>query len=182
MGDLQEIDDFLDAMPMSDFFGQSRPIAQELPEEVRMHRERTAGHDVVERSHAAKQRDVLERAGNAAARRLVGTHLGAQLALEGDAPLLWLIEAVDDVEHRRLACAVRPDDGADFAFADVKGDVAQRFDAAEPERNVFDRQDRLAGSNVDLPARPHRRCPARRGDGASFARRLRKRAFTRPSP
>src|SRR4029077_18554911 len=109
------------------------------------------------------QRDVLKGTGDAAASRLVGTHLRPLLALEGDAPVLRLIEAVDDVEHRRLAGAVRADDGADLAFADVEGDIAQRFDAAERKRHVFDRQDRLAARDVHLPARPPRRPRVRWG-------------------
>ena len=57
----------------------------ELPEEAAVHLQRAAGHDVVERRHALEQRDVLEGARDAAARRLVGAHLRARPALEGDA-------------------------------------------------------------------------------------------------
>jgi hypothetical protein len=52
--------------------------------------------------------------------------------------LLRVVEAVDDVEHRGLAGAVRADDGADLALADVEGDVGDRLHAAEAQRDVVD--------------------------------------------
>src|SRR5215467_12801876 len=64
-------------------------------------------------------------------RRLVGPHRRTRLALERDAALLRVIEAVDDVEHRGLARAVRANNGADLAFADIERDAGHRFDAAE---------------------------------------------------
>ena len=45
--------------------------------------------------------------------------------------LLRVVDAVDDVEHRALAGAVRADDGADLVLAHVEADVGQRLDAAE---------------------------------------------------
>ena len=83
-----------------------------------------------------------------------GPHLRARRALERDAALLRMIEAVDDVEHRGLAGAVRADDGADFAFADVEGDVADRFHAAERQRHVLDRQQHVADRDVGAAAAP----------------------------
>ena len=68
-----------------DLLLHGRAVAEELPEEVRLHLDRAARHDVVQRRHALEQSDVLERAGDAAARRLVGAHLRALHALEGDA-------------------------------------------------------------------------------------------------
>jgi len=58
-----------------------------------------------------------------AARRPVRPHLLARLAAEGDAAFLRLIEAVDDVEQRRLAGAVRSDNRADLALADVERNI-----------------------------------------------------------
>src|SRR5262249_60072104 len=117
MVDLEKVDDLLDAATVLHLLGERRAVTQQLPEEAAPHLQAAAGHDVVERAHAFKQRDVLEGTGDAAARRRVGPHLLARLAAEGDAPFLRLIEAVDDVEQRRLAGAVRPDDGADLALA-----------------------------------------------------------------
>ena len=47
---------------------QRRPDPQRLPEQAAAHLQRAPGHDVVERRHALEQRDVLEGAGDAAAR------------------------------------------------------------------------------------------------------------------
>jgi hypothetical protein len=58
---------------------------------------------------------------------------GAGRALEGDAAVGRVVEAVDAVQHRGLAGPVRPDDGADLALADVEGHVRERLDAAEAQ-------------------------------------------------
>ncbi len=131
------------------------PIAQQLPEEAALHLQGAAGHDVVERAHALEQRDVLEGARDAATRRIVRLHLGPRLALEGDAAMLRLVEAVDDVEHGGLAGAIRADDGAHLALLDIERHVADRAHAAERQRNVFDREDDLAGGNVAGGRRSH---------------------------
>ena len=109
-----------DAVAVLDLFGQCRPEPQQLPEQAAPHLQRTPRHDVVERRHALEQGDVLERAGDAPQSRLVGTHVRTRPAPERDAAMLGLIEAVDDIEHRRLARAVRADNGADLALADIE--------------------------------------------------------------
>src|SRR5581483_6571455 len=86
-----------------------------------------------------------------------GTHLGACLPLEGDAALLRRVEAVDDVEHRGLAGAVRADDGADLALADVERDVGDRLHAAEGERGALDREQRFASRDLAASRGPHGR-------------------------
>ena len=153
--DLEEVDDLLDLAAVLDLLGERRAEAEDLPEEAAVHLQGAAGHDVVERRHAAEQRDVLEGARDAAARRLVGPHLRARLALEGDAAFLRMVEAVDDVEHRGLAGAVRADDGADLALADVERHVGERLHAAERERHVLDRQQRLRHRAVAAGRRSH---------------------------
>ena len=138
---------------------QRRAEAQQLPEEIRVHLQRAARHDVVERAHAAKQRDILERARDAADRRLMRAHFRARLALEQNAAVLRMIESVDHVEHRGLAGAVRADDGADFALADIERNIGERLHAAERQRNIFDRQQHLAGGGVGGAARSHAAFP-----------------------
>jgi hypothetical protein len=133
----EKVDDPLDGTTVFDFLVQGRADAKQLPEQAAVHLERASGHDVVERGHALEQRNVLERACDAAGGGFVRAHPVARRALEGDAALLRMIEAVDDVEHRRFARAVGADDGADFALADVERDIADRFHAAERERNIF---------------------------------------------
>src|SRR3954452_10935082 len=118
MLDLKKVDDLFDAPAMRDLLLQSRPVAEQLKEEVRVHRKGAARHDIVERAHTAEQRYILEGTRDAAMRRLVRTHFRTRLALESDAALLRLVEAIDDVEHRRLAGAIRSDDGANLTLAD----------------------------------------------------------------
>src|SRR5215204_6327196 len=176
---LQEVDDVFDAPAVLDLFAQRRAVADELPEEAPAHLERASGHDVVERRHAFEQGDVLERAGDAVARRLEWPHPCARRPLEGDAALLGRVEAVDDVEHRGLAGAVRADDGANFAATDIERDIAQRLHAAEGERDVI-------GCEQDLPDADvtggHSRHAAFSSDAASavLTSRILRRAFIMP--
>jgi hypothetical protein len=78
-------------------------------------------------------------------RRHVGLHLALRSAAEDDLALpAAVIDAVDHVEHRALAGAVGADDGADLVLADVEGNVGQRLDAAEAQRDVLQVEDDLA--------------------------------------
>jgi hypothetical protein len=120
------------------------PFHSACQKHVPAHLGQPPGHDVVEGAHALEQRDVLEGAGDALPRDLVGAHRFALLAAEPDLALLRVVEAVDDVEHRRLAGAVRADDGADLALMHVEGDVLQRLDAAEAQRDAAHLQHRPA--------------------------------------
>src|SRR6185312_5990176 len=77
------------------------------------------------------------------------------------ASLLRMVEAVNDVEHRRLAGAVRADDRADFSLADVEGDAAHRLHAAERERHVLHRQEHIADSDIGSADGSHGGAPRR---------------------
>src|SRR5690606_2552113 len=54
--------------------------------------------------------------------------------------LLRVIDAVDDIEHRRLAGPVGADDGADLALQYVEADVGECLDPAEGQRHVVHRE------------------------------------------
>src|SRR5690606_8257178 len=112
--DLEEVDDLLDLLAMLDLFLERRAMPQHLPEDVALHQHRAAGHDVLKRRHALEQRDVLDGTGDTLPHRMVRLHRPALLAAEGDGAYLRRVEAIDDIEHRRLARAIRPDDGADL--------------------------------------------------------------------
>src|SRR5262245_37295365 len=146
MLDLQEIDDRLDHAAMVDFLAAGRTIMDELVKEVCMHLQDSARHDVVERRHPFEERDVLERAGHAVHRRIARPHPFISVPLEHDGAALRLVEAVDDIEHRRLAGAVRTDDGADLAALDIERHVANDLDTAEGQRHPLDRKQALAHS------------------------------------
>ena len=177
---LQEVDDLLDAGAVFDLLGERRTDAQKLPEEAAAHLQRAADHDVVESAHALEQRDVLEGARDAADGGFMRAHLGASLALEGDAAFLRLIEAVDDVEHRGLAGAVRPDDGADLALADVEGNVAHRLHAAERQRDVLHRQQHIVDRDVGSARGSHAAFPIGVATGTVAMSRIFTRALITP--
>src|SRR6185312_8412103 len=149
--DFEEVDNVLDHAAMGDLLVERRAVAQQLPEQAALHLEGAARHQIVERRHAPEQRDVLERAGDAAARGETRIHPREILAVEPDRAALRVIETVDDIEHRGLAGAVRADDRADFAAPYVERDVVERGDAAETQRNPLDREQRLP--RRDMPRR-----------------------------
>ena len=92
-------------------------------------------------------------------RGVVRLHRRARLAAEGDRALLRAVDAVDHVQHRALAGAVRADDGADLVLAHVEAHVGERLHAAEGERDALERR----GSPRRACAR---RCPARARAGS----------------
>ena len=138
---------------MLQFLGAREADVERVEDEVAAHQRVAAGHDVVEHAHALEERDVLERARDAFARRRVRLDVLPLGAVEDDAAGLWVVHAVDDVEHRALAGAVRSDDRADLVLADVERDVGQRLHAAERQRDRLEREDHVAdatGARADL--------------------------------
>src|SRR5205085_1077814 len=77
-------------------------------------------------------------------RHLVAVHVLERLPAEGDRALLRLVHAVDAIEHRALAGAVRPDDRADLMLAHVERNIREGLHATERERDVLDVEDDLA--------------------------------------
>ena len=136
-----------------------------LPQEIAAHPQQAPGHDVVERRHAPKQRDILEGAGDALRRGLVGAHAPAGLSLPGDRARLRVIEAVDDVQHRGLAGAVRPDDREDLVTPDLDADAVERGDPAKGEADPVGRRGSARRSALHPQARPILRRLAAAGSG-----------------
>src|SRR5574343_1964476 len=102
-----------------------------------LHLGNAPGHDVVEHAHALEQGNVLEGSRDVLLGRHVRLHLLALVAVPEDLAFLRVVHAVDDVQHRAFSRTVRADDGADFVFLDVEGNVGQRLDAAEAQGNVL---------------------------------------------
>ena len=140
--DLEELDDFLDRVAVLGLLAPGTRQLQRDFEEAGVHVQVAAGHDVVEHRHAPEQRDVLEGAGDAEAGGVRRRHVRQALAAKGDAAFLRHVDAVDDVEHRALAGAVRADDGAHLVLEHVEGDVRQRVDAAKAQRDRVELEDR----------------------------------------
>ena len=142
--DFEKFDDVFDLAAMRDFLVERRAITQQLPEQPDIHLQRAPRHDVVERAHALEQRHVLEGAGDARGCRLVRANPRAPHALVGDVPFLREVEAVDAVQHRGLAGAVRADDGADLALPDVERYIRDRLHPAKAQGDILDAEQHLA--------------------------------------
>ena len=125
-------------LALAHFFRPRRPEMQGLRQDAGFHLQVAPGHDVVENAHALEQRQVLEGAGDAVLRGVVGVHVVPHLAPKDDLAFLRVVHAVDAVEHRAFSRAVRADDGAHLVLADVERDVLQRLDAAEGKGDVLD--------------------------------------------
>ena len=80
-------------------------------------------------------------------------------AAKRDRALLRVVHAVDHVEHRALAGAVGPDDGADLVLAHVEAHVGQRLHAAEGERDVVELQDAPRRCAPSAAAQTHAGAP-----------------------
>src|SRR2546425_4215042 len=71
-------------------------------------------------------------------------HVPEVVAPEGNPPFLGVVDAVEHVEHRALAGAVRPDDGSYFVLPHVERHALQGAHAAERQRHAVDREDHIA--------------------------------------
>src|SRR3972149_7001406 len=119
--------------------------------------------DVLERGHVREQADVLERTADAERRDLVGAQAEQRLLAEGDAPLVGLVEAGEDVEERRLARPVRADDRGD-ALVEREVHRVQGGEAAEPLRDTAGLEQGGHGLPSSRAPRRARRRPPGGGD------------------
>ena len=90
-----------------------------------------AHHDVFQQRHLLEDADVLERACDAHLRDLVRLSADQVLAIERERPARGCEQAGDQIEHRRLAGAVRADQTEDAALRHVNVDVLQDRQAAK---------------------------------------------------
>ena len=70
-------------------------------------------------------------------------------SVDGDAPLLNVIEARDQIRHRGLAAATHPDQSHHLARADLEVDIVQHPLVAVSEADVFERDAVRAGLQLD---------------------------------
>src|SRR5262249_3776640 len=113
-----------------------------------------ADEDVLENRHRPEDVDVLERAGDAAPHDRVRRLAQEALAREDDRARVGLVEAGDQVEERRLAGAVRPDQPDDLAGLDVERHVVDGDDAAETPPYVLEREQRQGRKTKLAPWAP----------------------------
>src|SRR5262245_19468147 len=97
-------------------------------------------HDVIQHASLAQQTDVLEGPGDAGSRHLVGVQPGDITVAEQYATSRRSDDAGDEVDDGRLAGTVRSNQAGDTAGDHVHRQLRYGFDAAEPLRQVLDRQ------------------------------------------
>ena len=95
---------------------------------------------ILQHRGVVEQLDVLEGARDAAPGDLLSVELRDLLVLEDDAPGRHVVETADKIEESGLAGAVRADDREDLALGDVERDAVDRLEAAELDRDVFERE------------------------------------------
>jgi hypothetical protein len=104
-----------------------------------------ADQHVVERGEAAEDLRVLEGARHAEPRDPVRGDGQQVVAVEAHPPRRRPVETGDHVEHGGLARPVGPDQGEDLPGPDRQVDVGQRGEAAEPDREPGDLEQRHGG-------------------------------------
>src|SRR6266550_4110883 len=102
---------------------------------------------VLHQRHVGEKAQVLEGTRNTLLDNPVRLQSGNVLACEQHLAAIRLDEAGDKIEERRLARAVRPDDGDDRSRHDVEIDAVHGLNAAERLRQVLDLKQRLARVN-----------------------------------
>ncbi len=91
-----------------------------------------------------KKRGPMRPSGDSLMGNLIRTHWPAFLAVEPDLAFLWMVEAVDHIQHRRFSGAVWADDRSDLALADVEADILDGDDPAEAQDDVLHLEDGFA--------------------------------------
>ena len=109
-----------------------------------------ADQDVLHHVRVVEQLDVLERPRDAEPGDPVRRQLGDVLPVEHQPPGGGRIDAADQVEDRRLARAVRPDDGKHLPRPHLEAHALHRADAAEIDADILGvEQAHGDGSNND---------------------------------
>jgi len=101
-----------------------------------------ADEHVLEHGHVRRQLQVLERPRDAEAHDPVRRLAQQVFAVVADCAAVRLVQPRDDVERRRLARAVRPDQPCDLALFDAQRELVEREDAAEAPADVVDLEQR----------------------------------------
>src|SRR6185503_944751 len=146
--DLEEVDDALDARAIGQLLALRRPPPQRVEEKVAAHLQQAPRHQVVEHAHPAEEGDVLEGPRDAELGHVGRRQPRAVAPVEDDAALVGMVEAADNVQQRRLAGAVGPDDREDLPPAYLQADLAQRQQRAEADADRLDREQRRRRDRV----------------------------------
>jgi hypothetical protein len=180
--DLQEVDDALDELPVRELLPHRGAPVERLPQEAAVHLEQPPGHDVVEHAHALEEGHVLERAGDAERRHVVGPQVRSVASLEADLARGGVIEAADHVEQRGLARSVGADDRHDLSAPDLEAHPIESLDGAEPHADLVHLQQRGGGRDRRRTrGLPHAGAPVTANVSASPRRTAARTVAVRPS-
>ncbi len=126
------------------------------PEDRAEPRARDADRHVLPRREAAEHLRRLKSAGDAGSREGIRRPPYRRTAVERDLSGRGSIEARQHVEERRLARAVRPDDGVDAATIHSQADIGESRYAAKREAHAARGEQRAAGCSgpLTLPSPP----------------------------
>ena len=116
------------------------------------------GHDVLLDRHVQEQTERLERAGDTAARDPVRVEPDDRLPLEDDLAAVRRVDAGDQVEERRLAGAVRPDDADDLTFVHDEVEAVDAGQAAERLGQARHLEQRLWHQTISTRCFPNKPC------------------------
>src|SRR6516162_8318795 len=105
---------------------------------------------VLQERHVGEKPQVLEGARDAPLDNLVRLQSSNVFAREQDAAAARFNQASDEIEKRRLAGAVRPNDRHDRTWHDAEINAVHGLDAAERLRQALDLEQRLVEVNAAL--------------------------------
>jgi hypothetical protein len=142
---LEQLDHRLDRLAVLDLLAPGPAPPDGAGDEPRAHQVMAAEHQVVDHRQVREEPEVLERARHPEPRHGRRRAADQVLAFQADRALLGPVDAVDAVEDRGLAGAVGPDHREHLAGPDLERDAVERGHAAEPQRHVLDREQRLGG-------------------------------------
>src|SRR6185436_2803957 len=116
---------------------------------------------ILEHREIDEHRWRLELAADAGLHNLVLLHPGQFLTAKLDRARRRLGLAADQIEHRGLAGAVGADDDANLVLLDIEGEIVDRLEAVEGNRERLDREQEFLGlmtyQHDDLLTPPGRR-------------------------
>ena len=115
---------------------------QQLAEEARSLVRMTRQQQVLQQAGVLEQLDVLKGPGDAQRSNPVGRRAGDVAILKHQASARRLVDAADEVEDGRLACAIGTDNGEHLAFAHGEADLIDGTDAAEIDHQTVGRKER----------------------------------------
>src|SRR5919109_4320210 len=97
----------------------------------------SAHHDILEHTHTAEQRHILESTGDAEGGDAVGRKKGAILSIQENTTWGGMVYAADGIQESTFAGAIRADDGHDLALVDVHTHSLKRSQATESDMNIL---------------------------------------------